>query len=166
MSTWTFGRLQAYVQDTRGQRLEAARVVAQAHVYDPSRPQEARRRWAKLSLTANRRMTTGDGAERVRVGQQDFTLRMWVIDELGPDESDPDWSPEALASDTLEALTLTPSQAAALADGRRALAVERIRELRWHKNLTAHLERLVGHLAPGATRDRLLTWTATRRLLP
>ncbi|MFH9613211.1 hypothetical protein ACH4MM_05520 [Streptomyces pratensis] len=64
------------------------------------------------------------------------------------------------------ALSITPAQAAALADGWRDLALEEVRRLRWHKNLTAHLETLLGHLAPGRTRDQLLAWTSTRRLLP
>jgi hypothetical protein len=93
-------------------------------------------------------------------------LRMWVIDRLGPDDTDPDLSPEALASDTLEALTFSPSQAAGLAEGRRDLPIEQIRELRWHKNLTGHLKSLVGYLAPGPVREQLITWTATRQLLP
>ena len=42
-------------------------------------------------------------------------LRMWVIDRLGPVPTCPDWSPDALAADTLGALTLTPAQAQALA---------------------------------------------------
>jgi hypothetical protein len=101
-----------------------------------------------------------------RVAQQEFMLRTWVIDRLGPDNSNPDWSPDALASDTLDALTFTPTQAASLAEGWRDLPIEQTRELRRHKNLTAHLESLVGHLAPGPVRERLVTWTATRSLLP
>ncbi|WP_369021326.1 hypothetical protein ABZ326_33290 [Streptomyces californicus] len=100
------------------------------------------------------------------MAQQDFMLRMWVIDRLGPDDTDPDWSPEALASDTLDALSFTPPQAAALAEGWRDLPTGQIRELRRHRNLTAHLESLVGYLAPGPVRERLVTWTATRPLLP
>jgi hypothetical protein len=91
---------------------------------------------------------------------------MWVIDRLGSDGTDPDWSPEALASDTLHALTFTPGQAADLAEGWRDLPIEQIRELRRHKNLTAHLESLVGYLAPGPDRERLVAWTTTRHLLP
>ncbi|MGW1710113.1 hypothetical protein ACWCP8_32670 [Streptomyces sp. NPDC002206] len=110
-------------------------------------------------------ITDGKG-HHARVAQQDFMLRIWVIDRLGSDDTDPDWSPEALASDTIEALTFTPAQAAALAGGRCDLAIEQIRELRWHKKLTAHLGSLVGYLAPGPTRDQLVPWTATRQLLP
>lgn len=102
----------------------------------------------------------------MRVVQQDFTLRMWVIDGLGPDDTDPDWSPEALASDTLDALILTPSRAAGLAQDWHDLPVEQIRTLRCHKNLTAHLESLVSYLPPGPVREQLVTWTATRPLLP
>ncbi|GAA2426303.1 hypothetical protein GCM10010433_27840 [Streptomyces pulveraceus] len=52
-----------------------------------------------------------------------------MFDRLGPD-----WSPEALASDTL---AFTPTQAASLAKGWRDPPIDQIRELRWHKNLTA-----------------------------
>ncbi|KDN87703.1 hypothetical protein KCH_05380 [Kitasatospora cheerisanensis KCTC 2395] len=109
-----------------------------------------------------------DNAERraARVAQQDFMLRTWVIDRLGPDDTDPDWSPEALASDTLDTLTFTPAQAAGLSEGWRDLPLEQIRELRRHKNLTAHLESLVGHLSPGPVREQLVAWTVTRPLLP
>ncbi|MFD7934581.1 hypothetical protein ACFV4T_08595 [Streptomyces sp. NPDC059755] len=168
LNTWTLDQLQTFIHDARGQQLETARVAAQGHAYNSSHPQEARRQWAKLSLLANRRML--DDAEgpsaRVRVAQQDFMLRMWVINRLGPDRTDHDWSPEALASDTLDTLTFTPAQAAGLAKGWRDLPIERIRELRWHKNLTAHLESLVGYLAPGPVREQLAVWNATRSLLP
>ncbi len=93
-------------------------------------------------------------------------LRMWVIDQLGPDDNDPDWSPETLASETVAALDLTPPQASALASRRRDLAIEQIRDLRRHKNLTAHLDQLVNHIEPSPTRDQLLIWTELRRLLP
>lgn len=166
LSTWTFDQLQAFVHDACGQQLETARVAAQVQAYNSSNPQEVRRRWAKLSLLANRRMLDFAEGPSARVAQQDFMLRMWVIDRLGPDDTDSDWSPEALASDTLDTLTFTPTQAAGLAEGRRDLSIEKIRELRWHKNLTAHLDRLVGYLAPGPVSEQLVTWTATRPLLP
>jgi hypothetical protein len=176
LSTWTLDQLQTFIQNACDQWLETARLAALGHAYNSSHPQETRRRWAKLSLLANRRILSADTAGKghahsprataVRVANEEFMLRMWVIERLGPDDTDPDWSPEALASDTLEALTSTPAQAAALADGWRDLAIEQIRELRWHKNLTAHVERLVGYLAPGPVHDQLLTWTATRQFLP
>ncbi|MFE9451945.1 hypothetical protein [Streptomyces sp. NPDC006739] len=167
-STWTLKQLATFIQNARGQQLETARVAAQGHAYDSAHPREGRRQWAKLSLLANRLMLAdGEGdLTRTRVTHQDFMLRMWVIDRLGPDDTDPDWSPDALAADTLDALTITPAQAAALADGWRDLAIEQIRRLRWHKNLTAHVETLLGYLAPGRTREQLLAWTSTRRLLP
>ncbi|MFG2415475.1 hypothetical protein [Streptomyces goshikiensis] len=166
LSTWTIEHLQAFATDARGQELEAVRVVAQAHVYRSDQPLETRRQWAKLSLLANERMHGVGPADRVREANQNFMLRMWIIDQLGPDSKDPDWSPETLASDTLGALALAPSEAGALASQWRELAIEQIRELRWHKILTAHLDRLVNHLRPGPTRDQLLGWTETRRLLP
>ncbi|MEW2260658.1 hypothetical protein [Streptomyces sp. NPDC047869] len=167
MSTWPIERLQAFITDARDRgQLEAARVVAQQHVYyDVDQPREVRRQWAKVSLLANRRMR-GDGpGDPAREVQQDFMLRMWVIDHLGGNE-DPDWSPEGLAADTLDALALAPSDAGTLAGNWRGLPVEQIRELRRHKNLTTHLDRLISHLPSDRTRDQLLMWIETRRLLP
>ncbi|MFD7835287.1 hypothetical protein [Streptomyces sp. NPDC059761] len=158
--------MQTFIRDACGRQLETARVAAQGQAYDSSRPPEARRQWAKLSLLANRRMIDNVAGPSVRVAQQDFMLRMWVIDRLGPDDTDPDWSPDALACDTLERLTFTPTQTAGLAKGWRNLPIEQIRELRRHKDLTAHLEDLVGYLAPGPVREQLGSWTATRPLLP
>ncbi|MGG7569788.1 hypothetical protein [Streptomyces sirii] len=165
-SSWTLDQLQTFIHAAHSQQLETARVVAQGQAYDSSHPQEARRQWAKLSLLANRRMLDNAEGRSTRVEQQDFMLRMWVIGRLGPDDTDPDWSPEALASDTLDTLTFTPSQAVGLAKGWRDLPIDQIRELRRHKNLTAHLESLVGYLAPGPARERLVAWTATRPFLP
>ncbi|MER5471106.1 hypothetical protein ABZX90_30320 [Streptomyces sp. NPDC002935] len=151
---------------TRGRQLEAVRVVAQGHAYRSDQPEEARRQWAKLSLLANRRMQSDSGGGEPRGIHQDFMLRMWVIDQLGPDRADPEWNPETLASETLAALDLPPSQARALADGWRDLAIEQIRELRRHKNLTAHLDWLVTYMEPSPARDQLLVWVRLRRLLP
>ncbi|MCT9089682.1 hypothetical protein N4G70_12465 [Streptomyces sp. ASQP_92] len=165
-STWTLDQLQKVVRDARGRHLETARVVAQGHAYNSSHPQEARRQWAKLSLLANRHTLDHAEGRSAREVQQEFMLRMWVIDRLGPDDTDTDWSPEALASDTLDALTFTPSQAAGLTKVWRELPTEQILKLRHHKNLTTHLERLIGYLEPGPLREHLLAWTATRLLLP
>ncbi|MFE6888259.1 hypothetical protein [Streptomyces sp. NPDC057694] len=165
-ATWTLDQMQRFVQNARGRQLETVRVAAQGRAYDSAHPQEARRQWAKLSLFANRLMLADGEGHLMPVTQQDFMLRMWVIDRLGPDDTDPDWSPDALATDTLDALTITPAQAAVLADGWRDLAIEQIHQLRWHKNLTAHLEILLGYLKPGRTHDQLAAWTHTRRLLP
>ncbi|MFK0173768.1 hypothetical protein ACIQU5_33810 [Streptomyces sp. NPDC090306] len=166
LSTLTLDDLQAFILSAHGQQLETARVAAQEHAYYSKHPQEVRRQWAKLSLLANRRMPDYAEGPSARVAQQEFMLRMWVIDRLGPDETDADWSPEALASDTLDALPLTPTQAVALAEDWRDRPTEQIRELRRHKNLTTHLEGLVGYLEPGPVREQLVTWTAARRLLP
>lgn len=166
LSTWPLHQLQTFIRGAHGRHLETARVAAQGHAYNSSHPQETRRQWAKLSLLANRRMLDNADGHSGRATQQDLMLRTWVIDQLGPDNTDPDWSPEALASDTLDALTFTPTQAAGLAKGWRDLPIEQIHELRRHKNLTAHLETLVGYLAPDPVRERLVAWTATRTLLP
>ncbi|MFM9442493.1 hypothetical protein [Streptomyces acidiscabies] len=167
LSTWPIERLQAFTADARNwSQLESVRVVAQQHAYDPSQPREVRRHWAELSLLANRRMLGGGAEGSARELQQDFMLRTWVIEHLGPEDEKFDWSPEALGADTLAALALSPSEAATLATNWRELAIEQIRELRRHKNLTAHLEWLIGHLLPGPTRDRLVPWIETRQLLP
>jgi hypothetical protein len=166
LGTWSFERLRAMVVNEHGSHLEAVRIVAQERAYFSDGPADARRQWAKLSLLANRRAHGDSPEDQTRAATQDFMLRMWVIDRLGPDDDDPDWSPETLASDTLDALRLTPSQAGALAGGRRESTIEQIRELRWHKNLTAHLAGLAGHLEPGPTRDLLLAWVEVRPRLP
>ncbi|MFE7547982.1 hypothetical protein [Streptomyces gardneri] len=106
LSTWTLDQLQTFIPDARGQQLETARVTAQGGATNPNHPQEALRQSAKLSLLANRRMLDHVEGHPARVAQQDFMLRMRVIDWLGPDDTDPAWSPEALASDTLDALSL------------------------------------------------------------
>ncbi|MFE6039950.1 hypothetical protein [Streptomyces sp. NPDC056452] len=166
LSTWTYDQLKTFIHDAQGQRLEAVRVAAQVQAYNSSNSQEVRRQWAKLSLLANRRMFDNAEGLFARLAQQNFMLRMWVIDRLGPDDTDPDWSPKALAFDTLDALTFTPTQAADLAEGWRDIPVEQIRELRWHKNLTAHLDNLVGYLKPGPVREQIVACIAVRQHLP
>ncbi|MEU9153586.1 hypothetical protein AB0D59_24240 [Streptomyces sp. NPDC048417] len=166
LSTWTIERLRSFTENAQGQQFEAVRVVAQGHAYRADEPPEARRQWAKLSLQANQRLPGDSVWDRARATQHNFMLRMWVIDQLGPDDEDHDWSPETLAADTVTALALTPAEARALATHWRDLAIEQIGELRRHKNLTAHLDRLVDHLRPSPIRDQLLAWTETRRHLP
>ncbi|MET7981790.1 hypothetical protein [Streptomyces sp. NPDC005281] len=166
LSTWTIERLQSFASSARSRQLEAVRVVAQDHAYRTGQPREVRRQWATLSLQANQRLP-GDGLwDRARTAHQNFMLRMWVIDHLGPDSEDQSWSPDTLATDTIAALSLTSTEARALANHWRDLAVEQIGELRRHKNLTAHLDRLIQHLQPGSVRDRLLAWAETHQYLP
>ncbi|MFF2142433.1 hypothetical protein [Kitasatospora sp. NPDC058190] len=151
--------------ETGSHELERIRQTAQLHAYQDDEPEPARLRWARLSLAANRR-THGDGpwGEAGR-RLQEFMLRTWVITRLGPGD-EPEWHPEALAADTLVALALHPSEAAALAEGWRDLPVERIGELRRHKNLTAHLATLLPLLPAGPTKTRLLAWNEIRAQLP
>ncbi|MFF0431672.1 hypothetical protein ACFYU9_05505 [Streptomyces sp. NPDC004327] len=167
LSTWPIERLQAFTVDAHDWwQLEAVRVVAQQHAYDSDQPREVRRRWAGLSLLANQRMLGGGAEGSARELQQDFMLRTWVIEHIGPEDENSDWSPEALGADTLAALAMSPPEAAAIAANWRKVPIEQIRELRRHKILTAHLEWLIGHLQPGPTHDRLLPWIETRQLLP
>lgn len=91
------------------------------------------------------------------MASHNFALRTWIIEHIGPD-MDPDWDPEAVAADTLAVLTLEPSQASTAAADRQHLSIEQIGELRRHKNLTAHLAMLVGHLRPGPARDQVVRW--------
>lgn len=58
ISTWSIERLRAFTEQAEGGRFEAVRVVAQGHAYDPDRSPEARRRWAEVSLRANRRLNS------------------------------------------------------------------------------------------------------------
>ncbi|MGX1267138.1 hypothetical protein [Streptomyces phaeoluteigriseus] len=162
LSTWTLDQLQTFIHDARGQQLETARVAAQGQAYNSSHPQKARRHWAKLALLANQRMLDHAEGHPARVAQQEFMLRMWVIDRLGPDDTDTDWIPEALASDTLDALTFTPPQAAGLAEGWRDLPTEQIRELRRQEEPDGSFGK-PGRLSgtrPGTRATR--HWTATR----
>lgn len=165
LDTWTIDRLEAFAAAQNGEELEQVRVIAQSHVYGSDEPRLARLRWAKLSLRANERLH-GDGPwEHTRMASQAFMLRTWVIEHLGPD-ADLDWNPDILATDTLAALTVDPDHARTISANWRDLPIEQIGELRRQKNLTAHLDRLVDLLQPGATKDRLLIWTEVRKLLP
>ncbi len=80
--------------------LETIRVLAQSYAYRSDDDQYLQRRWAKLSLYANGRLH-GEGAwDRARMFCHNFMLRTWIIEHLGPDESDADWDPNALAANT------------------------------------------------------------------
>ncbi|MGY0231858.1 hypothetical protein [Longispora urticae] len=165
MSTWRIERLKARAAEVQGNELEGVRLIAQWHACHSDEPREARLQWAALSLEANRR-GQGDGPwERARVLRVDFTLRTWIIENLGPGPESA-YDPEVLAADTLVALTHEPAQAVALAADWRSLPIEQIGDLRRHKNLTAHVDRLVVHLRPGPTMDLLLTWIEARKQLP
>ena len=169
-STWSIERLEALAATlARGDMtLETIRVLAQSHAYHPDRDEDrhARLRWAKLSLHATERAHGGRPRCRAGMLSNNFMFRTWVIGHIGPDNTDPDWNPEALAADTLAALTLEPAQAATIAASWRALPTGRIRELRDHRNLTLHLGNLIGFLPPGSAKDQLTAWTVAREHLP
>lgn len=166
LSTYTIDQLEFYLTTLDGNReLERVRVLAQLRAYRSDESRDVRRRWAKLSLTANAQLHGDDPWDRARQGNQNFTLRTWIIEHLGPGE-DPDWDPEALAADTLAVLSLNANQAATVSAKWRDLPIDQISELRRHKNLTAHLDGLVGYLQPGPTKDRLLAWLGVRAQLP
>ncbi|MFE7762547.1 hypothetical protein [Streptomyces sp. NPDC057438] len=166
LGTWSIEQLRSFTERAQGGEFEAVRVVAQQHAYGSVESPEACREWARLSLRANQCMSSDRSWDRARKAHQNFMLRMWVIERLGPDPGDRHWDPEALAADTVSALALTPAAARALAGHWRDLPIEKIGELRRHKNLTAHAGELAGHLSPGPVRDLLLTWSETRPHLP
>ncbi|MFG2661650.1 hypothetical protein [Streptomyces sp. NPDC048425] len=165
LSTWTIDPLEAFAIAQQGQELELIRVVAQSHAYRSGEPHSVRLRWAKLSLKANERLPGGSSWNDARKSCQNFALRIWIIEHLGTG-TDRDWDPEALAADTLAALALTPGQAGALSANWHDLPAERIGELRRHKNLTAHLDRLAAFVPAGPTKDQLHSWTEVRKHLP
>ncbi|MFF2518851.1 hypothetical protein [Streptomyces sp. NPDC058086] len=165
-SSWSIESLETHMVGLRRrQELERIRTVAQSHVYRSVQSRDVRLRWAKLSLAANRRFH-GDGLwEQARMRSQEFALRTWVIEHLGT-AADPAWNPEALANDTLAALSLAPRRAESVAAGWRDLPIEQIGDLRRHKNLTAHIDRLMPSLPSGPIKDQLASWASVRRHLP
>lgn len=144
--------------------LERARWTAQSRAYRSAASPDTCRRWAALSLAANARMWDDTPSGRANRWHTDFALRTWVLVHVGPGE-DPVWDPRVLASDTLAALVLDPDDAAASSTWRE-LPLERIRELRRHKNLTAHLGVLLPHLPDGPVKERLTAWQDVRAQLP
>lgn len=167
-TAWSIGQLEAHAATLAlGQiALDTIRVLAQSHAYEPSDDQYTRRRWAKLSLYANERFHSEGPWDRARMLSHNFMLRTWMIEHLGPDDGDADWDPDALAADTLAVLTLEPYQASAVAAGWPALPIEQIGELRRNKNLTAHLDLLIGHLPAGPVKEQLIAWREVREHLP
>ncbi|MGW4392557.1 hypothetical protein [Streptomyces sp. NPDC004685] len=165
LSTWTIDHLEAFATASQGQELERIRVVAQRHAYGSDEPRSVRLRWAKLSLNANERILGGNPWSDAQRRRQNFALRTWIIEHLGPG-TDRDWHPEALAADTLTALTLDPGQAGTLSANWHDLPTGQIGELRRHKNMTAHLERLMVFIPSGPTKDRLNSWAEVRKHLP
>jgi hypothetical protein len=149
-----------------GQTLDVIRQVAAARALRSDGPLPDRLRLAKIALAVNQRMHGDTRSARVRAATQEFVLRAGIIDRYRPGTADPAWDPDVLAEQTLAALSFSPVQARALATGWRERPLEQIRELRWHKNLTGHLEMLIDHVRPGPVRDQLLVWMETRRHLP
>ncbi|WUH92180.1 hypothetical protein OG900_20070 [Streptomyces sp. NBC_00433] len=165
MSTWTIDQYEARTAAMRGRALEGVRFAAQSHAYDSDEPRHVRLRWAAVSLDANRRGHGDDPWDQARMHGQDFMLRTWIIEHLGAG-AEPAWNPDVLAADTLAALTLDPAEAMALSSGWGSLPIEQLGHLRRHRGLTAHLDRLIGHLEPGPARDLLAAWIEVRKHLP
>ncbi|SFF63417.1 hypothetical protein SAMN05216251_12233 [Actinacidiphila alni] len=172
---WTRERLEKLAAARKWHELERIRTVAQFHTYGhgsesgADEPHGLRLRWAEVSLTANDLLPSGTPWDDARKRGQNFALRTWIITHLGPG-TDPAWNPEALAADTLAALSLmpalTPDRAGALAANWRLLPAEQIGALRRCKNLTAHVDRLIPLLPPGPAKDRLTSWSEVRKRLP
>ncbi|MGA5566819.1 hypothetical protein ACPCUV_37410 [Streptomyces platensis] len=165
LSTWTIDRLEVFATAQQGQELERIRVVARSHAYASDERQSVRLRWAKLSLKANERLPGGNPWTDARKSRQNFALRTWTIEHLGPG-TDRDGDPGVLAADTLVALTLDPGQVKTLSANWQGLPIEKIGERRRHKNMTAHLDRLMDFIPSGPTKDRLNSWTEVRKHLP
>lgn len=165
LSAWSIECLEASAAGQQGQHLEQIRVVAQSHAYRSDEDRQVRLRWAKLALNASERLPGDSAWDRARKARQNFALRAWIIGHLGPDD-DPDWNPDSLATDTLAAITVDPGLAVALSANWRDLPIEQISELRRHKEMTAHLERLMDLLSAGPTKDHLNLWMEARRHLP
>ncbi|SHN46617.1 hypothetical protein [Cryptosporangium aurantiacum] len=165
LSRWSVEELEVYVAVHRGAVLETVREVAQSQAYRSDLPRNHRRRWAALALLANDRQRSDDAWGQTRKISQDLHLRTWVAEHLGPD-ADPAVKPTEIAADTLAALTLEPSDALTMSINWRELPVEQIGLLRRHKNLTAHLSRLIELLPSGPEKDQLAVWIAVRGHLP
>ncbi|GAA0623897.1 hypothetical protein GCM10010174_48830 [Kutzneria viridogrisea] len=93
LGTCTIGQFEHHVA-SRASRpgLERVWVVAQAHPYHSEQSRQARRRWPRLSLTANARLPSDDPEERARQWCHNFALRTWIIEHLGSGDV-PDWAP-------------------------------------------------------------------------
>jgi hypothetical protein len=181
LSTWPIDRLEAFTAepapfaaakpgphaaDRRGLDLETVRELAGTNAYwPPDQPRTVRLRWARLSLQANRQLPGVTRSDQVRKLNHDLQLRTWIVEHFGP-FPDPDLQPEAVAADTLAALTLTPDEARAAAADWRDLPTPQILELRHHKNLTEHLGRLIPHLPPDHDVELLHRWITVRTHLP
>lgn len=162
--SWTIDQLEACVASLDGRELEGVRVLAAVRAYQSGEPSGTRLRWAAVSLEVNRRGCNEGVWGLTRMRCQDFALRAWIIGHLGPGPGV--WDPQVLAADTLAALTLDPARAEVLAADWRSLPIEQISDLRRHKNLTAHGDQIIGHLAPGTVTERLAAWVEIRRRLP
>lgn len=165
MGTWTIDQCESHAATVQGRALEGVRFIAQFHACHSDVPEDVRLRWAALSLDANRRGHGDEPWEQARMHSQDFMLRTWVIENLGPG-MEPAWNPEVLAADTIAALSLDPARADAQASDWRSLPQDQIGHLRRHRNLTAHLDRLISHLRPGPTTDLVAAWIEARKHLP
>jgi len=166
LSTWTIDRLEHYVATLAdGRELDRARRAAHEHACGPGESGgDVRRRWAELASAADVQLPGDNSWDLDRRAQLSFCLRTWIIEQFGP-EGDPHWDPEALAADTLAALTLDADQATAMAANWRDLQKEQIRDLHRHRDLTCHIDRLVGHLPAGPGRERLVGWVGFGRRL-
>jgi hypothetical protein len=166
LSTWTVNRLEQYVATLADSpELDRARQAARSHACQLGESEAGVRRRAKLALAAIARLRGDDPTYRARRAQENFLVRMWIIEKLGPN-GDPDWDPVALATDTLATLTLDADQATAMAINWRDLPHEQRGELHRHHNLTLHVHRLVRHLPGGPAKDRLIAWAGFGRQLP
>ncbi|WP_412742819.1 hypothetical protein [Krasilnikovia sp. MM14-A1004] len=106
------------------------------------------------------------GYDRWSAAADEFNLRSLLIRQLGSVPDDENWDPGALGRDVLAALTLTPAQAAEMAQRWRTLPIEQIRLLRRHKILLTPLAQLADQLPAGPDAERIRTWLSVQPTLP
>jgi hypothetical protein len=92
--------------------------------------------------------------------EPNLNISFWIIENLethmaellGGEQTVP--RRRSLANGTLAALYLEPGRAEPMAAGWRDLPIEQIGELRGHKDLAAHIQRLMPSLPPGPINDQ------------
>jgi hypothetical protein len=174
IATWSSPRLREWLAAVREDPAPndaywwwRVRNMAQSRAYERKLSPGERREWAATMLAASEceqrfgRLKPWDGA------RDRFTMRTYIIVNLGPMPGDEMWDPVTLARDVLGTLTLPPDRARELAEHWQTLPIEQMQLLRQHKNvLRPFLPELVDMLADGEVATRVHEWLAIRPNLP